>query len=71
MAVQETFSTSLPLEEIASRTEAVDREARFPQESVNGLARAGALGLAVPARFGGAGAGPGEVVDAVEQVSAA
>jgi alkylation response protein AidB-like acyl-CoA dehydrogenase len=71
MAVQEAFSTSLPLEEIASSAGAVDREARFPRESVDGLANAGALGLAVPARFGGAGAAPAEIVRAVEQVSAA
>ena len=71
MAVQEAFSTSLPLEEIASHAAAVDREARFPRESVDALARAGALGLAVPERFGGAGAGPVEVVEAVEQVAGA
>jgi alkylation response protein AidB-like acyl-CoA dehydrogenase len=71
MAVQEAFSTSLALEEIASRAGTVDREARFPRESVEGLARAGALGLAVPPRFGGSGADPVEVVAAVEQVAAA
>jgi alkylation response protein AidB-like acyl-CoA dehydrogenase len=71
MAVQEDFSTSLPLEEIASRAGAVDREARFPRESVDGLARTGMLGLAVPARFGGAGVGPVEVAEALERVAAA
>jgi alkylation response protein AidB-like acyl-CoA dehydrogenase len=71
MAVQEAFSASFPLEEIGSRAGAVDREARFPRESVNELAHAGALGLAVPARFGGAGADPVEVVGVLERVSAA
>jgi alkylation response protein AidB-like acyl-CoA dehydrogenase len=71
MAVQEAFSTSLPLEDIASRAATVDREAQFPQESVDGLARAGTLGLAVPDRFGGQGAGPVEIAEAVEQVAAA
>jgi alkylation response protein AidB-like acyl-CoA dehydrogenase len=71
MAVQEAFSTSLPLEEIASHAAAVDHEARFPRESVDALARAGTLGRAVPSQFGGDGAGPVEVVEAVEQVAAA
>jgi alkylation response protein AidB-like acyl-CoA dehydrogenase len=71
MAVQEAFSTSLPLRDIGSRAAAVDREARFPRESVNELARAGALGLAVPERFGGPGAGPVEVAEVVERVAAA
>jgi alkylation response protein AidB-like acyl-CoA dehydrogenase len=71
MAVQEVSSLSLPLEEIAAEAAAVDREARFPRASVDALSRAGALGLAVPARYGGGGAGPVEVVDATEQVAAA
>jgi alkylation response protein AidB-like acyl-CoA dehydrogenase len=71
MAVREVFSRSLPIEEVAARAAAVDRDARFPRESVDGLARAGALGLAAPLRFGGGGAGPVEVVVAVEQVAAA
>jgi alkylation response protein AidB-like acyl-CoA dehydrogenase len=71
MAVQEAFSTSLPLADIASRAGAVDREARFPRESVDAIARAGALGLAVPERFGGAAAGPVELAEMLEQVAAA
>jgi alkylation response protein AidB-like acyl-CoA dehydrogenase len=71
MAVQETFTTSLPLAEIASRAQAVDREGRFPRESVDDLARAGVLGLAVPPRFGGPGADPVELVETIEQVAAA
>jgi alkylation response protein AidB-like acyl-CoA dehydrogenase len=71
MAVQEALSTSLPVDEIASHAETVDRDARFPRESVDALARAGALGLAIPPRYGGDGAGPVEVAEAVERVAAA
>ena len=71
MAVQDSIRTSLPLEDVASRAAAVDREGRFPRDSVDELARAGALGLAVPARFGGADAGPAEVAEALEQVAGA
>jgi alkylation response protein AidB-like acyl-CoA dehydrogenase len=71
MAVQEAFRTSLPLEEIAANAGAVDRDARFPRESVDALADAGALGSMVPAAFGGGGAGPVEFVDTVEQVASA
>jgi alkylation response protein AidB-like acyl-CoA dehydrogenase len=71
MAVQESIGTSLPLEDVASRAEAVDREGRFPRDSVEALAGAGALGVAVPARFGGAGADPVEVAEMLEQVAAA
>jgi alkylation response protein AidB-like acyl-CoA dehydrogenase len=71
MAVQEALSTSLPLTEIAARAAAVDREAMFPRESIDALARAGALGLAVPPRFGGHGADPVEIVETIEQVAAA
>jgi alkylation response protein AidB-like acyl-CoA dehydrogenase len=71
MAVQEAFGTSLPRHDIAARAAAVDREARFPRESIDELERAGALGVAVPERFGGAGAGPVEIAEAVEQVAGA
>jgi alkylation response protein AidB-like acyl-CoA dehydrogenase len=71
MAVQVASGTFLPLDEIAARAAAIDREARFPRESVGELASAGALGLAVPERFGGAGAGPVEFAEATERVAAA
>src|SRR5918999_2131599 len=71
MAVHDAFTTSLPLEEIAAHAGPVDREARFPRESVDALAEAGALGSMVPAAFGGGGAGPVEFVDTVEQVARA
>lgn len=56
---------------IASHSDAVDREARFPAEAVAGLADAGLLGLGVPAELGGPGGGPAEVVAAVERVASA
>jgi alkylation response protein AidB-like acyl-CoA dehydrogenase len=61
----------LPVEAIAQRAGRADREARFPHESVAELAAAGVLGLAVPERFGGAGTGPAEFAELVEQISAA
>jgi alkylation response protein AidB-like acyl-CoA dehydrogenase len=56
---------------IVERAGRVDSEGRFPRESVAELAAAGVLGLAVPERFGGAGAGPAQVAEAVERVAAA
>jgi alkylation response protein AidB-like acyl-CoA dehydrogenase len=71
MAVETREGAELPVEGIAVRAGRVDREARFPSESVAALAAAGALGLAVPERFGGVGAGPVAVCEAIERVSAA
>ena len=56
---------------IASHSDSVDREARFPAEAVAGLADAGLLALSVPAELGGPGGGPAEVVAAVERVASA
>ena len=42
---------------IASHSDSVDREARFPAEAVAGLADAGLLALGVPAELGGPGGG--------------
>jgi alkylation response protein AidB-like acyl-CoA dehydrogenase len=58
MAVETRAPVELPVEAIAQRAARVDREARFPRESVAELAAAGAMRLAVPERFGGAGGGP-------------
>jgi alkylation response protein AidB-like acyl-CoA dehydrogenase len=71
MATETPARTELHVNAIAGRAGQVDREARFPRESVGELAAAGALGLGVPERFGGAGAGPVEVAEAIELVSAA
>jgi alkylation response protein AidB-like acyl-CoA dehydrogenase len=71
MAVETPAGTELSVDAIAERAGRADREGRFARESVAELAAAGALGLAVPERFGGAGAGPVTVADAVERVAAA
>ena len=71
MAVETRAPVELPVEAIAQRAARVDREARFPHESVAELAAAGAMGLAVPERFGGAGGGPVETCEAVERVAGA
>jgi len=71
MATETPALTQLPADAIAGRAGRVDREARFPRESVAELAAAGLLGLAVPERFGGAGAGPTEIAGAVERIAGA
>jgi alkylation response protein AidB-like acyl-CoA dehydrogenase len=71
MSIETPARTLMSVEAIAARAGRVDREARFPRESVDELARAGWLGLAVPERFGGAGAGPVEVAEAIEAVAGA
>jgi alkylation response protein AidB-like acyl-CoA dehydrogenase len=71
MSIETPARTQLPVERIAGRAGRVDREARFPRESVDELAAAGALGLAVPEPFGGAGARPAEVAEAIEGVAGA
>jgi alkylation response protein AidB-like acyl-CoA dehydrogenase len=71
MSIETPARTSLSVDAIAARAGRVDREARFPRESVDELAAAGALGLVVPERFGGRGAGPVEVAEAIEAVAGA
>jgi Acyl-CoA dehydrogenase, N-terminal domain len=48
-----------------------DREASFPHDSIAALYRAGLLGLIVPSRLGGGGAGLGRAADAVAAVGGA
>lgn len=43
---------------LAAHAESVDREGRWPRESVAALAHSGLLGLTVPPQCGGAGEGP-------------
>jgi alkylation response protein AidB-like acyl-CoA dehydrogenase len=43
---------------LARESKSVDREGRFPRVSIDALAEAGLLGLTVPTRLGGLGAGP-------------
>jgi alkylation response protein AidB-like acyl-CoA dehydrogenase len=71
MSIETPARTPLSVEAIAARAGRVDREARFPHESIDELAGAGLLGLAVPERFGGAGARPVEVAEAIEVVAGA
>jgi alkylation response protein AidB-like acyl-CoA dehydrogenase len=71
MVVETVADTGLPVDSIAERAGRVDREGGFARESIAELAAAGALGLAVPEPFGGAGAGAVDVAEAVEHVAAA
>ena len=62
---------AVPTEEIASSAAEVDRDGRFPAESVEALRRDGLLGLGVGPDHGGPGGTPVEVVRAIEQVAGA
>ena len=55
----------------AAHAEAVDREARFPRETVDALREAGLLGLTSAADVGGLGRGPREAVLVVERLARA
>ncbi len=56
---------------IAAAARAHDRDASFPHDSLGALHSAGLLGLTVPTRLGGGGAGLGRAADAVAAVGAA
>jgi alkylation response protein AidB-like acyl-CoA dehydrogenase len=71
MATETAAVTPLSVDAIAERASRTDREARFPRASIDELAAAGALGLGVPERFGGPGAGPVQIAEAIELVAAA
>ena len=62
---------SAPIEEIAAHAAEVDRDARFPVESIEALRFAGLLGLGVAERFGGPGGTPRDVAEAIEAVAGA
>ena len=47
----------------AAHAEIVDREARFPQEAIEAIRAQRLFGLQVPARLGGEGARPADIVD--------
>ena len=59
-----------PLETVRAYAVEVDREARFPAESVDALRGAGLLGVGLPERVGGPGGRAAELVAAIEQVAA-
>ena len=56
---------------LAAHAADVDRDARFPKESVAALAKAGLLGLCVPPSHGGKGAGMRAFAAVVEELAAA
>ena len=58
-------------EQVAPAAAGVDRDRRFPEESIRALAERGALGLLVPESSGGAGGGLAVLVEACEAVGAA
>lgn len=58
-------------EVLAVHAEEVDREGRWPQESVTALREAGLLGLALPAEAGGLAASPRAVAGVVMRLSEA
>jgi alkylation response protein AidB-like acyl-CoA dehydrogenase len=64
-------SLDVSIERIRAHAAEIDRDARFPDESIAALRAAGLLGLGIPEAFGGSGGGPSQVVAAVEQVAAA
>jgi alkylation response protein AidB-like acyl-CoA dehydrogenase len=49
----------------------IDRDARFPHESVGALLDAGLLGLGLPTSVGGPGGSPVDVAESIERVAAA
>ncbi len=57
--------------EIAPRAEATDRDARWPVENMQALARAGLTGLAVPAQHGGMGLGLSGLAQVCETIATA
>jgi alkylation response protein AidB-like acyl-CoA dehydrogenase len=69
--MQIDVSARLSLEAIAADAGAVDAEAQFPRAGIDELARAGLLGVGLPQELGGAGGGPVEFVEVVEQVAGA
>ena len=60
----------VPVELIRAHAAEVDRDARFPEESIAGLRAAGLLGLGIPEAFGGPGGGPSQIVATIERVAA-
>jgi len=69
--MQIDLGPALTLEAIAAEAGAVDAEGRFPRVAIGELARAGLLGVGLPQSLGGAGGGPLEFVEVVEQVAGA
>lgn len=62
-------ASSLAREVLARHAAEVDATPRFPEESLEGLATQGFLGLCVPATLGGAGQGPRAFAAVVEELA--
>ncbi|HYB29082.1 MAG TPA: acyl-CoA dehydrogenase family protein [Solirubrobacteraceae bacterium] len=56
---------------IAPAAAEVDRDARFPEDGLQALSDAGALGLLIPPEHGGAGAGLSTLAEACETIAGA
>ena len=54
----ESSQLSLPVDVVARHSADVDKNGRFPEESIASLGAAGLLGLTVSAELGGLGQGP-------------
>ncbi|MEO7296151.1 MAG: acyl-CoA dehydrogenase family protein [Candidatus Limnocylindria bacterium] len=67
----DTRTRPVPTDQIAATAAEVDREARFPTESIAALRAAGLLGIGLDETYGGPGGGPSEVVAVVESVAGA
>ena len=62
---------AVPVETIRTHAAEVDRDARFPHESIAALREAGLLGLGLPEWLGGPGGGAAEIARAITDVAAA
>jgi alkylation response protein AidB-like acyl-CoA dehydrogenase len=62
LAENEKLSNEL----LRANADAIDRARRFPRENLQGLGKAGVLGLLIPAAYGGAGGGLAEMSQALE-----
>ena len=61
---------TVPVETIRTHAAEVDRDARFPHESIAALREAGLLGLGLPERLGGPGGSAAEIARAITDVAA-
>ena len=57
------------LDVAATNAQAVDRDARFPEETIGALADSGLLGLTIPRSAGGRGGGPAEFLETTRAVA--
>ena len=57
------------LDAAATNAQAVDRDARFPGETIGALAETGLLGLTIPEAVGGSGGGPAEFLETTRAIA--